>query len=190
MTQHPQDALVAFALGDLDAAAGREVLVHADECASCAAALADLMRGVAAIAGDDGPSRRAATPRRSATGWLLGLSTAAAVLLGVWNLDLRSAQPTVPIDALVHSHFTHHPLTGGEGSAKLIQALDGSWVYVVADGLRPLETYAVAINGVAIGTFHADRTGRATAYFARPAGKITEASLTPRSGTGLRWSAK
>lgn len=193
MTDHPYDELQAFALGDLDAAAGEAVLLHADECPTCAAVLADAMRGVGALAGVEGTPDNtivSLNPRRTRERWYLGAATAAALLLGVWNVELRATAPSVPVDAMVHSHFTHHPLTGDQGSAKLIQSLDGSWVYLVADGLRPLNEYRLAVNGAPVGSVRADFAGRATAYWSRPAEKITSAELQGPAGLDLRWEDK
>jgi hypothetical protein len=194
MTQHPYDELERFALGELDASATDAVLQHADRCPTCAALLADSMRGVAALANVAKP-REAAAPllfaqRRHRSRWLAGLATAAAVLLGAWNVELQATRPEVPIDLLVHSHFAHHPLTGSKGSAKIIQALDGSWVYLVADGLRPLGRYELTIDGTAQGGVTADLSGRASGYWQRPASKIDRAALQGPDGESLLWTGK
>ena len=194
MTEHPYDDLQAFALGDLDGPAGEVVLLHADACPTCAAVLADSMRGVAALAGVEGTREGAASvssiSRRKRVPWFAGLASAAVVLLGVWNIELHATAPNVPVDAIVHSHFTHHPLTGKEGSAKLIQSLDGSWIYLVADGLRPLNAYELTVNGAPVGAIRADFAGRVTAYWTRPAQTITSAELRGPAGVDLRWSEK
>ena len=194
MTQHPYDDLEPFALGELDRSAAEAVLQHADECPTCASLLADSIRGVAALANVEAP-RAAPTPfplayklRRSR--WLLGMTTAAALVFAAWNVELRATTPTVPIDSLVHSHFAHHPLTGSKGSAKIIQALDGSWVYLVADGLRPLARYQLTIEGKPLGGVTADLSGRASGYWVRSAGKIHGAALLGPSGETLTWSGK
>jgi len=152
------------------------------------------MRGVAALAGfaETRAVAKASSrwSRKHREHWLLGAATAAAVLLGAWNIEMRATAPAVPVDAIVHSHFTHHPLTGGEGSAKLIQSLDGSWIYLVADGLAPLRTYELTVNGAPAGDVRADVAGRATAYWTRPAEKITSAELRGPTGASLRWAEK
>ena len=194
MTKHPYDDLAAYALGDLDRAAAEEVARHADACPTCAAVLADSIRGVAALAGV-GVTRagvKASYPwsRKNRERWMLGAATAAAVLLGAWNVEMRATAPSIPVDAIVHSHFTHHPLTGGQGSAKLIQSLDGSWIYLVADGLRPLRSYELIVDGTVAGDVRADLAGRVTAYWTRPAEKITSAELRGADGAPLRWADK
>jgi hypothetical protein len=197
MSDHPLDQLEAFALGDLEPAAAQSVLDHADGCPVCAPILAEAMKGVAAIAQADGTRAaavsnfaRPAKRRRIDSGWwAAAAATAAAIALAGWNLQLRSNAPVVsvvPIAALVHSHFTHHPLHGTGGDAKLLQALDGSWVYFVADGLHGGATYELDVDGTKVGDVKADRTGSAAAFFARPPKKITSASLTG-GGVSLRW---
>ena len=208
MTSHPLDDLQQFVLGDLDRDDAAAVLAHADTCSSCAAELADMMRGVAALAQAEGErgesgSVDAATARRStirvgrsaaseakvvpSSRWVAGLATAAVVLLGVWDIQMRATMPAVPADAIVNSHFTHHPLTGQGGGAKILCALDGSWVYVVADHLRPLGRYHVDVDGATLGDVRAGLDGTATAYFVRGRSPITSASLNG-NGTALRWS--
>ena len=192
MTEHPLDDLTAYALGDLDPTSAEAVMTHADACPTCAAALADAMKGVAALASAETLRSASATARGRGTGirWLAGLATAATLLLGAWNLELRATAPTVPVDALVHSHFTHHPLTGSGGNAKLIQAVDGSWVYLVSDGLRPFGRYRLSVNGDLLGTVAADAAGRATGYWVRSASVVKEAELAGSDGSALRWAAK
>ena len=190
MTSHPIDELVACALGDLDTDTARAVLTHADGCPACAAVLAEAMTGVAALSEADG-ERTSATPlrrpmRRNGTAWFAAASAAAAVLLLGWNLDLRSEGTPPPIDALVHSHFTHHALAGAGGSGKLVQALDGSWVYVIADGLQPFRSYTLEVDGEDVGAVRADIAGRASGYWQRTRGSITSATLSG-AGTDLRW---
>lgn len=192
MMEHPTGLLQSLALGELDRDAARSVMEHADTCRQCAAELADAMRGVAAlasVAGADQPpaSRRAARARD--VRWLVGTLAAAVLVLGAWNLQLETTAASVPVDALVHSHFAHHALAGSGGQAKLIEALDGSWIYVVATGLRPLRAYDVQVNGTKIGSLRADLTGNATGYWRRQAGKITSAALAGQDCT-LRWDGR
>ena len=192
MTGHPTGMLQALALGELDRDDARSVMEHADTCPTCAEELADAMRGVAALTslGDASwttASRSLATKRDPR--WLVGALAAAAIALGIWNADMQLTSATVPVDALVHSHFTHHPLVGAGGQAKLIQALDGSWVYVVATGLRPLRSYDVHVNETTIGSLRADLSGNATGYWRRSPGKIASASLVGQGAT-LRWDGR
>ena len=192
MTQHPIDELAAYALGDLDTATAREVLAHADACPACAAVLAESMRGVGALAETEGQREgralRQPARRWRPSVWVAGVSAAAAVVLAGWNIDLR-LEGAPPVEALVHSHFTHHPLTGTGGNAKLITALDGSWVYVVADGLQPLRSYQLQVDGLTVGDVRADAAGRATGYWNRGASAIASASLSG-PGTSLLWREK
>jgi hypothetical protein len=200
VTEHPLDQLEAFALGDLDPAAAQTVLEHADRCPVCAPVLADAMTGVAAIAMADGTRDAAVSriaPRRDrfayVAGWWAAAATAAVVVLAVLNFQPRShatqapVVAMVPVAALVHSHFTHHPLHGTGGDAKELQALDGSWVYFVADGLQPGATYDASINGALLGSAEASPTGTLTSYWVRRSGKITSAQLRGPGGTVLRW---
>lgn len=192
MTDHPIGLLQSLALGELDRDEARAVMEHADSCAACAEELADAMRGVAALTNGgraELPSQTKPAARTRDLRWLVGGLVAAVLLLGVWNIQLETTAASVPVDALVHSHFAHHALTGNGGQAKLIQALDGSWVYVVATGLRPLRAYDVLVNGTKIGSVRADLTGDATGYWRRQAGKIASAALAGQDST-LRWDGR
>lgn len=205
MMHHPLDDLEAFALGDLDSDRAAAVLSHADDCTACAATLADMMAGVAALATGDPPLPLPAASRAPKSGvrqisnarhrrrpvswWVAVAASAAAVVLGAWNLDLRATAPQVPVDALVHSHFIHHALTGTGGNAKLIQAVDGSWVYLVADGLRPIATYRLSINGTEVGSVSSDLRGRVTGFWPRRPSPVTRAEVTGPSDSRLEWAA-
>ncbi|HYK53671.1 MAG TPA: zf-HC2 domain-containing protein [Candidatus Eremiobacteraceae bacterium] len=196
MTEHPTSLLQSLALGELDRDEARAVMEHADACDECAAMLADAMRGVAVLASaTDTPvtttpvSSTSKTVRGRDSRWLVGLLAAAALLLGLWNIQLETTAASVPVEALVHSHFAHHALSGSGGQAKLIQALDGSWVYVVATGLHPLRAYDVQVNETTIGSIRADLTGNGTGFWRRPAGKITSAALAGPDSS-LRWNGR
>lgn len=211
MTVHPYDDIEAFALGSLEPARAREVLEHADHCPTCAVMLADAMTGIAALAQLETPAdvrlpapppavRRnaaAALWRHNASTWFAGAAAAACIALLAWNVALRSEIPRVPIASIVSSHFVHHPLTGASGQAKVLQALDGRWVYVLADRLTPRARYALweRRNGTLIdlGDVLADAHGQATAYFEQPAGKIDAFALVTagqspaQDSRALRW---
>lgn len=191
MMDHPTGLLQSLALGELDRDESRAVMEHADACAACARELADAMRGVAALAyaGEAvQPSHQRPAARTRDSRWLVGGLAAAVLALGIWNVQLETVE-TVPVDALVHSHFAHHALAGAGGQAKLIQALDGSWVYMVATGLRPLRSYDVLVDGTKIGSIRADLRGDATGYWNRQAGKIASAALAGQDST-LRWDGR
>lgn len=204
---HPYDAIEAFALGALDQAEARSVHAHAEQCPTCAILLADAMRTMHAALGDVStrPSAQLASvkPRR---GWqripgLLDIAAVAAcVALLVWAVEVRSQAgiaADLPVAALVHSHFTHHALRGHPGSAKVLLAVDGSWLFVVADGLRPRGAYdvtaTVAARSVPIGSMLADQQGVATGFWRRNSSTIGGVTVTPVPGPGpdrrseLRW---
>lgn len=191
MIEHPTGLLQSYALGELDRDQASAVMEHADTCAECAAELADAIRGVAALASAaNAPSASALKSLRVRDSrWLVGLLAAAVLLLGLWNVQLVTTAASVPVDALVHSHFAHHALAGHGGQAKLIQAVDGSWVYVVATGMHPLRAYDVMVNGTTIGSMRADLTGNATGFWRRPAGKIASAALAGPDSS-LRWDGR
>lgn len=190
MSLHPTDDLQSLALGELDRSAARAVMEHADSCAVCSSQLADAMRGVAALAAaGDLPGVAKVRTRSAGVRWAFGALAAAAAALALWNVDLQMTASAVPVDALVHSHFAHHALAGSGGQAKLIQALDGSWVYMVAVGLAPLRAYDVEVNGIVVGTMRADLTGDATGFWRRTPGKITGAALDG-PGSSLRWDGR
>jgi hypothetical protein len=215
---HPYDDIEAFALGDLDLARQRTVLDHADACHTCAVLLADAMTGMSALAQLEEPSeltrpvpavgsvsqlsvRQLPTRRFAPSVWFAGAAAAACLALLLWNVQLREEAIGVPapppIAALVHSHFIHHPLTGPAGDAKVIQAVDGRWVYVVADGLTPRSRYALwekrGSDTVKVGDFSTDGGGLAAQYFEQAPAKIdgyavTAADQTPaQDPRALRW---
>jgi hypothetical protein len=136
-------------------------------------------------------------PRSTQLPWVLAFAaTAAALVLLVWNADLRSRAVVVPIASLVHSHFEHHALHGASGNAKVIQALDGHWLYLVADGLAPRTTYRLGerTGGAQrfVGEVTTDASGRAAGYWEQAPIRIQaltldRASAVTPSAQGLRW---
>ncbi|MBV8081635.1 MAG: zf-HC2 domain-containing protein [Candidatus Eremiobacteraeota bacterium] len=213
MTQHPYDEIEAFALGSLDDQTQRAVLDHADTCPSCAVLLADAMSGLGALAALETPrplERDLALPftapavaarvtplrRVSLSAWAAFAAAAACLALLFWNVQLCNEAISVPVGALVHSHFIHHALRGPSASAKAIQAVDGHWVYVVADGLSPGARYVVwetrAGATTRASTLTANRNGQATAYMEQTAGAIDAVALAPEGKdpsdpSALRW---
>lgn len=207
MTQHPYDDIDAFALGSLTPDQAGELLRHADSCPTCAVLVTEALTGVEALAQLDGERdvRRslvaplARRPRRFVPASWAVAATAIAACIGllIWNVNLQEGVPTLPIAAIVHSHFQHHELRGPGGSAKVLQALDGRWVYVVADGLTPRGRYVLwEKRGSAptkVGEFAADGAGRAARYFEQAPGSIDGFSVTtvgedPASPQSLHWS--
>ena len=219
MTNHPHDDIEAMVLGELEPTRARAVLTHADACPTCAVLLADAMNGVAALAQlesprevmRDAPRPGAARsplavefirPRKTfqvATAWFAGVAAAACLALLLWNVQLRNEALDLPIGSLVHSHFVHHPLTNQKSTAaaKVLQALDGRWLYVIADGLTPHSRYDVWETrdgrSFVLGEISTDRAGRGTKYFEQTPGAIsaiavTETGRTPeQDASALRW---
>ena len=214
---HPYDDIEAFALGSLEPVRERAVLEHADVCPTCAVLLADAMTGVSALAQLEEPIEltrpapavagvvrlpvgQLPSRRVALSAWFAGVAVAACLALLAWNVQLRNEAigvPAPPIAALVHSHFIHHPLTGSAGTAKVIQAVDGRWVYVLADGLTPRSRYALwekhGGDTVKVGEFSTDAGGAAAQYFEQaPAAiegyTVTAADETPATDSrALRW---
>ncbi|HXW50759.1 MAG TPA: hypothetical protein VEJ41_02110 [Candidatus Acidoferrales bacterium] len=200
MISHPYDDIEAYALGALDAQTAASVLEHAEGCATCAVLMADAMTVASALEPQGvrpfAMSARsvARQPRAAAYAWVGAVAAAAAIALLAWNVDLRSNTFYVPIASLVHSHFEHHPLHGasGAGSAKVIQSLDGSWLYIVGDGLATRSTYELdeVVSGQPheVGTFTTNARGQAAAYWQQPAQRIQAFSAVPVNGVGqLHW---
>jgi hypothetical protein len=209
MTTHPHDDIEAYALGALDLEEARRVVEHADRCPTCAVLLAEAMQIASALE----PSGERILPKpigvaltRSLTKpsgkwsarlpWALSFaSAAAAVLLLVWNVNLRSSILVVPIASLVHSHFEHHALHGAGGNAKVIQAVDGHWLYLIADGLEPRTVYALSESAGGslrtVGRVTADASGRAAGYWEQAPAQIKALALNRASagspGGELRW---
>lgn len=193
MTAHPYEDLEALALGALDEETSRQVLAHANHCPSCAAVLGQAMRTVAVLepTGSLDLAGRVVLPtvvplrpalfERAAKIWrTLALAGAAAACIAIlWSVNaVRLARSTtavelaVPIASLVHSHFLHHALHGPVGDAKVIQALDGSWIYLVADGLPPNTQYQLLEvaqdQPVHIGEGVTDASGQIAAFWKQP----------------------
>ncbi len=211
MTSHPHDDIEAYALGALDAVEAHDVLAHADQCPTCAVLLAEATRVANAIepAGEralmqpidiSGLTQTSVRPLRPLSArmpWVLAVAaTAAALVLLLWNADLRSHVVVVPIASLVHSHFEHHALHGASGNAKVIQALDGHWLYLVADGLAPRTSYRLGEQAGGerrwVGEVTTDAAGRAAGYWEQAPTRIQaltldRASAVTPSAQGLRW---
>ena len=218
MTTHPYDDIEAFALGALDEETSRWVLAHADNCAVCAAALSQAMRtveqleprGTLELAGTgvraaDVPFRSVPFERATKLWRAAAVACAAAACVAIlWSFNtVRSIRSTtavelaVPIASLVHSHFTHHALHGPVGNAKVIQALDGSWIYLVADDLAANTQYELleVTQGqtVRIGEGVTDASGQIAVFWKQPPRHIDRFQLnvaganlfTP--GSSLQW---
>ena len=219
MMQHPFDDIESLALGDLDSGTARRIMDHADACPTCAVLVSQafgavaalgaaatrevsngLGRRVAGISSRAGiPSRdvRATVPRRFGSFAWVGALAAALIAMTVWNVQLRTNAPVVPVDALVHSHFLHHALHGTAGNAKVIIANDGSWVYLVADDLAARGRYDLWQRRGALmarlGSVTADSSGRVTQFWGQAPGaengfELTQAGANPlRDAAALRW---
>lgn len=212
MMSHPHEEIEAFALGSLDEVTGRRVLEHADQCPSCAVVLADALNAVHKMepGGERAIQRKIRfadlLPRqRTSAGpsvgrplWLLQVATAAAVVLIVIssiNLirGMHASSLSVPVAALVHSHFTHHALHGEGGNVKVIQDLNGRWLYLVADGLTPKTRYDLfeTVNGDRreVGQFVSTVSGEATAYWEQSPARIERLQVVSvdKPSTVLRW---
>ena len=210
---HPYDDIEAFVLGSLSEQEQRAVLDHADGCPTCAVLLADQMTGLSALAQLEEPLavsrvapsvanvRRLPTRRVSPAAWFAGVAAAACLALLAWNFQLRDhltgVPSALPLAVLVHSHFIHHPLKGDAGSAKVIQAPNGSWLYVLADGLAPNSAYELwetrAGATAKVGAVSTDAHGQVAQYFKQTPGAITGLALTATDQTpaqdphALRW---
>lgn len=211
MMAHPHDDIESYALGGLEEDAARLVLAHADQCPTCAVLLAEAIRVASSLEpggerplskpialGDLAPARVVVPgPWSRLTRWTVPLTaTAAMVALLVWNLNLRSAVVAVPIASLVHSHFAHHALHGSIGDAKVIQALDGRWLYLLADGLSPKTRYRLfeTADGAKreVGAFMTTTSGQATGYWEQTPTQIQAFDVEPEAATSspsgvLRW---
>jgi|GEM_PF-1645787 len=218
MMTHPYEDIEAYALGSLDQQQAQRVLEHADGCPTCAVLMADAMAAVHSMMGSQperplpaaGMMQRMLRPQlfhSTASAYsrapgipLLSWSVAAASLAACFallfsNAQLRSNAQQVPIALLVHSHFTHHELRGGTGNAKVIQATDGRWLYVVADGLMPRTFYTLSESAGGrsrvVGNFLSTNSGTATAYWEQSPARIDGLVIAPVQNTGkngtLRW---
>jgi len=210
MIAHPHDEIEAFALGSLDDVSARRMLEHADGCPTCAILLAEAMTTAHALeSGGERPlikKTRFADSLPGALGgplarqpsWMLQVATLAAVVLviiGSINLirSMRTSTFTVPVAALVHSHFTHHALHGERGNVKVIQDLNGRWLYLVADGLTPKARYDLfeTVHGDRreVGQFVSTASGQATAYWEQAPARIDRLQVIPvdRPSAVLRW---
>lgn len=203
MNDHPYPDIEAFALGELDPQAASAVLDHADRCPSCAVLVADAMHALAGLtqidAADDVAPQRPAPTVRAARRWhpawiAAGLAAAAALLLGVRDFEVSRQAP--PIAALVHSHFAHHELTSAaplSGRVKVLQAVDGRWLYVVGDGFTPGSSWTLYERATPtreqqrVGEVRAGSDGVLAAYFEQRAATIDALSLEPAAG-GARYS--
>jgi hypothetical protein len=202
MNVHPYEDIEAFAMGALEPGGSQRLLEHADSCPTCAVLLAEAMNSVAGL---EPPGNRPLLRQNVAARvysrprvvrWAAGVAALAAVIaLAVWNYQLQSNRLEVPIAMLVHSHFAHHALRGSPGSAKVIQALDGSWLYLVGDQLKPQSKYYLweSVGGKEreVGQFSTNLRGQAAAYWQQPTAKIeafvVSTSQQPGAGVELRW---
>ncbi|MDQ2818182.1 MAG: hypothetical protein M3T49_08270 [Candidatus Eremiobacteraeota bacterium] len=213
MKDHPYAELAAFALGSLEGDAATVVLDHADRCPTCAVVMAEMLGAVDAFGAGEAArptlrtlansqgSRRPARPGWPGT-WrplAAAASLAAAAILGaaVWNDRIAAQRLDVPVIAMVHSHFIHHALRGPLGSAKVLQAADGSWLYLVGMDLEPRGRYELweTRNGSTslVGDFSASDAGEVAHFWPQLPGAVralivTRAGVKPaESRPELRW---
>ena len=211
MMAHPHDEIEALALGGLDEVTSHRVLEHADACPTCAVLLAEAMSNAQALeSGGERPLREkisfadspvmrgAGGPRAGQLLWMLQVAALAAVVLVIIEsiILIRGTAVstfTVPVAALVHSHFTHHALHGEGGNVKVIQDLNGRWLYLVADGLTPKARYDLfeTVNGDQreVGQFVSTASGEATAYWEQPSERIERLQVVAvgKPSTVLHW---
>ncbi len=214
MSEHPYEQFEEFVLGDLDQDSAARVFEHADRCPSCAVLLADALNAAASLSQAAGERVASAALHARITAavtgpkvWerrrsrvlfgMTGAMAAAVMAMLLWNADLLSSTPSFPLSTIVHSHFTHHPLQGNLGSAKVLYAPDGKWVYVVADALAPHRRFDFWENRngsfVRLGEFKSDRLGRATGYWEQDSGRLGQFAIVPAGADplhnrdALRW---
>ena len=212
MMPHPHDEIEAFALGGLGEVRARRVFEHADQCPTCAVLLSEAMTAAHSLElrGERTLRKRGrfgyslmlrgtfGGPWSQRSSWTLQVAAIAAVLLviiGSVNMIRSSLVSTftVPVAALVHSHFTHHALHGEGGNAKVIQDLNGRWLYLVADGLTPKARYDLfeTVNGDQreVGQFVSTASGEATAYWEQAPARIERLQVVAvgKPSTVLRW---
>jgi anti-sigma factor RsiW len=194
-----------YALGSLEPHLVQAFDREAFECDECAHRLADAAAALERIALEDlrlghAPRRlrlglRRARPDRMIAICALAAALIVAVLAG-WrmaSLERSVAQNDVAFATIVHSHFAHAqftPTTPAAPSAKVLYALDGSWLYVIA--VRPAQTVTVeAIRPGSppqvLGTLPA--TNGTSTLFARLNRRFSAAILVDRNGNALARAA-
>ena len=214
MNGHVGDDAELYALGMLDPERRLEIDAHLASCDDCLRAVGEAEETAAALASalpGATPSARladrlraagAATPiatplrRRGVAGgarWLAGMAVAAAFLLALgttWyqnsTLQTKLQASDVAVAMLVHSHFSHVPMTttpaGGSLSAKVIYARDGSWMYVVIDGAGGDLEVVATIEGKRWAAGRAIENGRTATLFTHPPARPQTVELM-RDGT-------
>ena len=195
---HLNEDAELFPLGVLDEDEARTVERHIAGCAACAARVADAELVAASLAASlpaARPSPRlgrrlqaALRPAGDGRRWdLRSLALAAGFALALagvaWQtvaVERRTASDDLALVTIVHSHFKHVTMTPRSAqpvAAKVLYAIDGAWVYIIAD--RPMGSlHAVArtANGEAdLGEL--DGSGQTATLLVRPRGRIESLEL-------------
>ena len=147
MSEHFEEELELYALGDLDERERAAIDAHAKTCAECARRLGEAEETLASMTSllpaYRAPQRRPAVWKPAArvavaaafvAGLLVATFTLAFMNLGGGSNDDVRAQI-----AMTHAHFEHielEPAAAGAPAAKVIYAQDRSWLYVIVDDGR------------------------------------------------------
>jgi len=205
---HVRNHAEAYVLGWLSDDERRAVDAHAAGCAECLQSLGEAERTVTSLAaalprslpsaqlarrlsGADAPAagRRAPSPLLHATRWFAPLAAAAALVLVLGgtlavNQNLRGelADNELALVQVVNSHFNHVSMNAvaGAGSAKVLYARDGGWIYVVADNPPAGAHVFASVAGAERDLGALEREGDVATLFVRGANRPS--SVTLRDG--------
>lgn len=160
MSEHFEEDLELYALGDLDEPERAAIDAHAKTCAQCARRLGEAEETLASMTSllpaYRAPQRRGAVWKPAArvavaAAFVAGLLVASFTLAFV-NVGGGSNNDDVRAQiAMTHAHFEHielEPVAGGAPAAKVIYAQDRSWLYaIVGDGRSGYRLLSVGPSG-------------------------------------------
>lgn len=139
---HNEELIELYALGTLEPEERAAVEEHIAQCESCRVRFVEAVSVVAAMTGtqpeDSVESVRTADPRVArfaALAAVFALLFAGALAYAVLERT-RSSEQSVPLAAIVGSHFLHAQFQSAmpqAPAAKVLYARDGSWIYVIVN---------------------------------------------------------
>jgi hypothetical protein len=185
MTQHCAEEAELYALGLTDPERSASIEEHCAICEECRTSVIAAEATAAALAAALPAVPAARTLRRPQ--WTSGLAAAAAVVFAVTagfegtalhSASQQSARTDAALIAVAGSHFAHTTLTSPVGSvAKVLYSRDGSWLYVIADGVGE-GTHVMVRSGGGERDLGALGGKTPATLFVREPGRVDEVVLT------------
>jgi hypothetical protein len=182
VNQHLEDDAELYALGLTDPDRSPAIEAHLAACADCRARVVAAEAAAGSLAAPL-PAAPAARPRSrtpfafAAAAAVVFASVAALEGVVAFDASAQSARTSTALLAVASSHFGHTTLTSPTGIvAKAIYARDGSWCYVIADGV-PAGARVVLHRGAAARDAGTLAGSHPATLFVRGTGRVDDVAI-------------